>query len=189
MRALATALLGVVVATAPALAQTAPEYDPTAEVTVTGRVVGSHESVAEDDHPGLHFVLEIGPAPGAEPAAPEAVVPEAPVAGETATEEPEAAAAPEPAAGAEPGAPAAPEPAVAAEPEPAVAEANTVEVHACPMDLLGYLDFPIEEGDELTVTGSRPAAGPIIIAREIVKGTVKLQVRDAEGVPIWEDLP
>jgi hypothetical protein len=81
----------------------------------------------------------------------------------------------------EPGAPAAP--------EPPVAEANTVEVHACPMDLLGYLDFLIEEGDELTITGSRPAAGPIIIAREIVKGTVKLQVRDAEGVPIWEDLP
>jgi len=205
MRALATALLGVAVATAPALAQTAPEYDPSAEVTVTGVVVDTHESEEKNDHPGLHFILEIAPAPGEEPGAAEGDASEAPVAGETATAEPEAAVAPEPAAAAAPesAVAAVPESAVAAVPEPApapepavpvapappVPEAETVEVHACPMDLLGYLDFTVEKGDELTVTGSRPGDGSILIASEIVKGTVKLRVRDAEGVPIWTDLP
>jgi hypothetical protein len=56
------------------------------------------------------------------------------------------------------------------------------------MDLLGYLDFKVEKGDELTVTGSRPGDGSVIVARELVKGEVKLRVRDEEGVPIWTDL-
>ena len=63
MRALATAMLGVAVATAPASAQRAPKYDPAAEVTVTGVVADYHESKQRSDHPGLHFILEIAAAP------------------------------------------------------------------------------------------------------------------------------
>lgn len=209
MRALATALLGVAVATAPALAQRAPRYDPDAEVTVTGVVVDTHEAKRRNDHPGLHFVLEIALPPAAEPEAAEVAAPEAPT-GEATAEGPQAPVAPEPAAGLEPGAsavpappppgpedpavPAAPEPAGPAEPEapappsPPAVPVETVEVHACPMDLLGYLDFTVEKGDELTITGSRPGDGSIIVAREIVKGEVKLQVRDPKGVPIWTEL-
>jgi hypothetical protein len=66
---------------------------------------------------------------------------------------------------------------------------GTVEVHACPVRLLSQLDFPIEKGDELTVTGSRPNNGPVLIAREIKKGLTTLQLRDEKGVPIWVDLP
>jgi hypothetical protein len=191
MRVLATALLGVAVATAPALAQKAPEYDTSAEVTVTGVVVATHEATEADDHPGLHFVLRIGPAPEDEAEAAEEVAPAVPAAGE-----PEEAAAPEgesaapevPAAAPEPPAAVAPGHPAAVAPEPPAVEAETVEVHACPMDLLGYLDFKVEKGDELTVTGSRPGDGSVIVARELVKGEVKLRVRDEEGVPIWTDL-
>jgi hypothetical protein len=203
MRALATVLLGIAVTTAPALAQKAPDYDPAAVVTVTGVVVDTHEAKARNDHPGLHFLLKIASASEEEPGAVEGGPSEPPAAGEpAAAPEPADAAEQTPVVGAEPEAvavteppdAAAPEPA-ADEPEPAAAAAapvlppGTVEVHACPMDLLGYLDMAIEEGDELTVTGSRPGGGPIIVASEIVKGQVKLQVRDAAGVPIWEDLP
>ena len=189
MRALATAVLGVAVATAPALAQQALEYDTNAEVTVTGVVVDTHESEERDNHPGLHFILEIAPAPEDVATAAESVASEPSAVGEPAAGEPAAPVAPEPAAGTEPGAPAAPGPAAPVEPEPPAVEAETVEVHACPMDLLGYLDFTVEKGDELTVTGSRPGDGSILVARELVKGTVKLQVRDPKGVPIWTDLP
>ena len=61
--------------------------------------------------------------------------------------------------------------------------------HACPVRLLSQLDFPIETGDEITVTGSRPGSGPILIAREIKKGVVSLTLRDDEGEPIWAGLP
>ena len=167
MRALAIALLGVAVATAPALAQEAPKYDPNAEVTVTGVVVDYHESKKKNDHPGLHFILKIASARVNEPDAPEDMTSEAPVADETTAGQPEAPA----------------------EPAPPLAKGDTIEVHACPMDLLGYLDFTVEKGDELTVNGSRPEGGLIIVAREIVKGTVTLQVRDPEGVPVWTELP
>jgi hypothetical protein len=163
MRALSTVLLGLVVVAPVALAQKAHEYDPAAEVTITGVVVDYHESKKKDDHPGLHFILEVPVAPAeaaseAEPAAPAADL------------------APEPTA-----------PATAAEPPSAPAPAETVEVHACPVKLLSQLDFPIEKGDEITVTGSR--SEDVVIARVVKKGSAELQLRDEEGVPIWTGLP
>ena len=44
-------------------------------------------------------------------------------------------------------------------------------------------------GDKLTVTGSRPGGGKVLIARELKRGTVTLQLRDEKGVPIWTGLP
>jgi hypothetical protein len=165
MRALSAALLGLAVAATPALAQTAHRYDPEAEVTITGVVVDYHESKAKNDHPGLHFILEIPGAP-AEPAPAPEPPPSAPAA----------YLAPEAADSGGPG-----------EEAPTPTPAETVEVHACPIKLLSQLDFPIEKGDEITVTGSR--SGDVVIARVVKKGSAELQLRDEEGVPIWTGLP
>ena len=164
MRALSMALLGLAVAATPALAQKAHKYDPEAEVTITGKVVDYHESKAKNDHPGLHFILEIAGVPAATAPAPE---PEPPAAADLA--------------------PDAVPPETPPEPSPPAAPVETIEVHACPVKLLSQLDFPIEKGDEVTVTGSR--SGDVLIARVVKKGSAELQLRDVEGVPIWTGLP
>ena len=65
-------------------------------------------------------------------------------------------------------------------------EPETVEVHACPVRFMSDLEFAIEKGDTLTVVGSRPEAGGLLIAREITKGQMSLILRDAKtGEPIW----
>jgi hypothetical protein len=64
-------------------------------------------------------------------------------------------------------------------------ETETVEVHACPVRFLSDLEFVIEKGDTLTVDGSRPEAGGIVVAREITKGQVSIRLRDKTGAPVW----
>jgi hypothetical protein len=165
MRALSVTVVSLclVSLTTPGRAQKAHKYDPSAEVTVTGVVVDYHESKKRGDHPGLHFILEIPSAVTETPPAAEEAEP-AELVPQTET----------------------PETAVEAAPP---ADVETLEVHACPVRLLSQLDFPIEKGDELTVTGSRPGGGEVLVAREIKKGTVSLQLRDEKGVPIWTGLP
>ena len=65
-------------------------------------------------------------------------------------------------------------------------EAETLEVHLCPVQFLNELEFSIEKGDALTVTGSRPKGSEFLVAREVRKGQVSLILRDAKGVPIWK---
>jgi hypothetical protein len=64
-------------------------------------------------------------------------------------------------------------------------ETETVEVHACPVQFMSELEFTIEKGDTLTVVGSRPEAGGIVVAREITKGQTSLILRDKTGAPVW----
>ena len=64
-------------------------------------------------------------------------------------------------------------------------ETETVEVHACPVRFLSELEFTIEKGDTLTVLGSRPEAGGIVVAREVTKGQTSLILREKTGAPIW----
>jgi hypothetical protein len=64
-------------------------------------------------------------------------------------------------------------------------ETETVEVHACPVRFMSDLEFAIEKGDTLTVEGSRPEAGGIVVAREITKGQTSLILRDKTGAPVW----
>ncbi len=64
-------------------------------------------------------------------------------------------------------------------------EAESVEVHTCPVHFLSELEFAIEKADEVTVVGSRPEAGGILVAREITKGQTSLIVRDKTGAPVW----
>jgi hypothetical protein len=62
---------------------------------------------------------------------------------------------------------------------------ETVEIHACPIRFLSELEFGVAVGDTLSVTGSRPKKGPVIVAREITKGQLSLILRDKNGVPNW----
>jgi len=64
-------------------------------------------------------------------------------------------------------------------------ETETVEVHACPVRFMSELEFTIDKGDEVTVVGSRPEAGAIVVAREITKGQTSLILRDKTGEPVW----
>jgi hypothetical protein len=138
---LLVAVLAAALAAAPALAQApaappvakapaakapaakAPEYDPKAEVTITGVVEDFHESKTRGDHPGLHLVVKT--------------------------------------------------------------ETETVEVHACPVRFMKELEFAIEKGDTITVTGSRPGGGEVLVAREVQKGQTSLILRDKDGTPVW----
>ncbi len=135
MRLLAAVIVAALAA-APALAQApaapppakapaakAPEYDPKAEVTITGVVEDFHESKTRGDHPGLHLVVKT--------------------------------------------------------------ETETVEVHACPVRFMKELEFAIEKGDTVTVTGSRSGGGEVLVAREVQKGQTSLILRDKDGTPVW----
>jgi hypothetical protein len=62
---------------------------------------------------------------------------------------------------------------------------ETVEVHACPVRFLRELEFTIEPGDTLAVTGSRRKGSNVIVAREIARGQLSLILRDKNGVPNW----
>jgi hypothetical protein len=64
-------------------------------------------------------------------------------------------------------------------------ETETVEVHACPVRFMSELEFTIGKGDEVTVVGSRPEAGGVVVAREITKGQTSLILRDKTGEPVW----
>ena len=64
-------------------------------------------------------------------------------------------------------------------------ETETVEVHACPVRFMSELEFTIDKGDEVTVVGSRPEAGGIVVAREVTKGQTSLILRDKKGEPVW----
>jgi hypothetical protein len=50
--------VGLGVALAAQAAPKPPEYDPKAEVTITGTVEATHESKVARDHPGLHLALK-----------------------------------------------------------------------------------------------------------------------------------
>ena len=64
-------------------------------------------------------------------------------------------------------------------------ETETVEVHACPVRFMKELEFGIDKGDTITVIGSRPEAGGVLVAREVTKGQTSLILRDKTGAPVW----
>jgi hypothetical protein len=64
-------------------------------------------------------------------------------------------------------------------------DTETVEVHACPVRFLSELEFVLEKGDTVTIVGSRPEAGGLVVAREITKGQTSLILRDKTGAPVW----
>jgi hypothetical protein len=64
-------------------------------------------------------------------------------------------------------------------------ETESVEVHACPVRFMKELDFAVDKGDTVKVTGSRPGGTGVVVAREIQKGQTSLILRDKTGAPVW----
>jgi hypothetical protein len=65
--------------------------------------------------------------------------------------------------------------------------ADTVDVYLCPKSFLDDMGVSFSKGDEITVIGSKIKQGEadLILAREVVKGTDDLVLRDAKGNPVW----
>ncbi len=66
-------------------------------------------------------------------------------------------------------------------------EMNTVDVYLCPKSFLDDIGISFSKGDEIVLTGSKVKQGEadLILAREVVKGTDTLVLRDAKGNPVW----
>ena len=64
---------------------------------------------------------------------------------------------------------------------------DTVDVYLCPKSFLDDMGVSFSKGDQLTITGSKIKQGDadLILAREVVKGTDSLVLRDAKGNPVW----
>jgi hypothetical protein len=64
---------------------------------------------------------------------------------------------------------------------------ETMDVYLCPKSFLDDMGVSFSQGEEIVLTGSRVKQGEadLILAREIVKGTDTLVLRDAKGNPVW----
>lgn len=64
---------------------------------------------------------------------------------------------------------------------------DMVDVYLCPESFLKDMGFTFSKGDEIALTGSKVKQedGDLILAREIVKGTDTLILRDEKGGPVW----
>jgi len=62
-----------------------------------------------------------------------------------------------------------------------------VEIYLCPKAFLNDMGVTFAKGDQIVVTGSKVKQGDadIILAREVVKGTDTLVLRDDKGKPVW----
>ena len=64
---------------------------------------------------------------------------------------------------------------------------DTVDVYLCPGSYLDDMGVTFKKGDEISLTGSmvKQDASDLILAREVVKGTDALVLRDDKGAPAW----
>ena len=64
---------------------------------------------------------------------------------------------------------------------------ETEDVYLCPQSFLDDMGVSFTKGDEIALTGSKVKQGDtdLILAREVVKGTDTLVLRDAKGNPVW----
>ena len=65
--------------------------------------------------------------------------------------------------------------------------ADALDVYLCPQTFLADMGFSFSKGDEIALTGSRIKLGEadLILAREVVKGSDTLVLRDEKGSPVW----
>ena len=65
--------------------------------------------------------------------------------------------------------------------------ATTVDVYLCPKSFLDDMGVSFAKGDPITLNGSKVKQGDadLILAREIVKKTDTLVLRDGKGKPVW----
>jgi hypothetical protein len=64
---------------------------------------------------------------------------------------------------------------------------DTIDVYLCPKSFLDDMGVSFGKGDEIAITGSKVKQGEadLVLAREIVKGTDTLVLRDEKGNPVW----
>jgi hypothetical protein len=63
----------------------------------------------------------------------------------------------------------------------------TIDVYLCPKSFLDDMGSTLAKGDEVNLTGSKVKedGADMILAREVVKGTDTLVLRDDKGKPVW----
>ena len=64
---------------------------------------------------------------------------------------------------------------------------TSIEVYVCPKSFLDDMGVTFAKGDQIALTGSKIKQGDadLILAREIVKGTDTIVLRDDKGKPVW----
>ena len=64
---------------------------------------------------------------------------------------------------------------------------DTLEIYLCPKSFIDDMGVIFAKGDEVAFTGSKVKQGDadMILAREVVKGTDTLVLRDQKGNPVW----
>jgi hypothetical protein len=64
---------------------------------------------------------------------------------------------------------------------------GTLDLYLCPKSFMDDMGVTFAKGDEVAFTGSKvkQGDGEMILAREVVKGTDTLILRDDKGNPVW----
>jgi len=64
---------------------------------------------------------------------------------------------------------------------------DTLDIYLCPKSFLDDMGANFAKGDEVTITGSKikQDGADLILARELIKGTDTLLLRDGKGKPVW----
>jgi hypothetical protein len=64
---------------------------------------------------------------------------------------------------------------------------DIVDLYFCPKSFMDDMGVSFSKGDELAFTGSKVKYGgaDLVLAREVVKGSDTLVLRDDKGTPVW----
>ena len=64
---------------------------------------------------------------------------------------------------------------------------DTFEIYLCPKSFIDDMGVIFAKGDDIAFTGSKVKQGDtdLVLAREVVKGTDTLVLRDPKGNPVW----
>ena len=64
---------------------------------------------------------------------------------------------------------------------------DTFDIYLCPKSFMDDMGVTFVKGDEIACTGSKVKQGEVemILAREVVKGSDTLILRDDKGNPVW----
>lgn len=64
---------------------------------------------------------------------------------------------------------------------------DTIEIYLCPKSYMDDMGVSFAKGDEIAFTGSKVKQGDseMVLAREVVKGSDTLVLRDEKGNPVW----
>ena len=64
---------------------------------------------------------------------------------------------------------------------------GTVDLYLCPKSFIDDMGVTFNKGEELVITGSKVKQGgsDMVLARQVVRGTETLVLRDDKGNPVW----